>query len=350
MTASTTTTPRISIAMATYNGAQFIREQLESLAAQTLPPCELVVTDDGSTDATLSILDEFARHAPFPVHIHRNEQRLGYRDNFLKAARLCTGDLIAFCDQDDVWMADKLRVVSPVFADTEVLLVVHDATLVSEQLERIDDIRSPDCAIPFSVQFGFSMIFRADLPFSADIARPRCERVADGSPFAHDQWISFLACSLGKYQHIRQALVLYRQHGNNTCGFGSGSDARELLAKVARTQPSRYLNLSTYARERAQTLRVLIATTPLSESRRIKAEGSVERWERYGKLLLLRAEINADKTPFLTRQKHFFFALSQLGYSRKYLGHKALLRDAFVSVFGAKALGQALMLIERRTN
>ena len=346
MNTKTALTPRISIAMATYNGAKYLPEQLDSLAAQTRTPYELIVTDDGSTDETLGILDAFAQRAPFPVHVHRNEQRLGYRDNFLKAAHLCSGDLIAFCDQDDVWLADKLRVVAPEFDDLETLLVVHDATLVSERLEKIDDIRSPDCAIPFSVQFGFSMIFRADLPFASDVARPHCDRSAAGTPFAHDQWISFLASSLGRYRHIRQPLVLYRQHSNNTCGFGGGSDARHMLAQVAHTQPTRYLNLSTYARERAQTLRALIATNTLSETRRIRAESSVAKWERYAMLLLRRAEINAGKSSLLTRQKHFLLALSQLGYSRTYLGHKALLKDAFVSVFGTKTLTQILMLIK----
>lgn len=69
-------------------------------------------------------------------------------------------------------------------------------------------------------------------------------------------------------------------------------------------------------------------------------------WERYAKLLLIRTEINASKASFLTRQKHFLPALFQLGYSRKYLGHKALLKDAFVSVFGTKILTQVLMLIK----
>lgn len=346
MNTKTAPTPRISIAMATYNGARYLLEQLDSLAAQTLTPYELVITDDGSTDDTLGILEAFTRRAPFPVHIHRNEQRLGYRDNFLKAAHLCSGDLIAFCDQDDVWLADKLRVVAPEFEDSEVLLVVHDASLVSEQLDRIGYLHSPDCAIPFSVQFGFSMIFRADLPFAADVARPHCDRSAVGTPFAHDQWISFLAASLGKYRHIRQALVLYRQHDNNTCGYGGGANARHLLARVAYTQPSRYLNLSTYARERAQTLRALIGTNTLSEPRRIRAEASVASWECYARLLLRRAEINAENSSFLTRQRHFLLTLSQFGYSRKYLGHRALLKDAFVSIFGTKTLTQILMLIK----
>src|SRR5580698_5355366 len=79
----------VSIAMATYNGARYVGEQLESLARQTVLPTELVVTDDNSTDNTVDIVTAFATKAPFPVHIEKNPKRLGYRDNFMKAVSLC---------------------------------------------------------------------------------------------------------------------------------------------------------------------------------------------------------------------------------------------------------------------
>jgi glycosyltransferase involved in cell wall biosynthesis len=72
---------RFSIALATFNGDKFLRRQLVSLAEQTLMPAELVVTDDGSRDDTLAILEKFSKTAPFPVHVHHNEERLGYRAN-----------------------------------------------------------------------------------------------------------------------------------------------------------------------------------------------------------------------------------------------------------------------------
>src|SRR5664280_13480 len=110
-----TSSVNISIAMATYNGERFIREQLDSLARQTYLPCELIVSDDGSTDRTLEIVEDFAKSAPFSVRAYRNEQNLGYADNFLKAASLCDGEWIAFCDQDDVWFDNKLARVRQCF-------------------------------------------------------------------------------------------------------------------------------------------------------------------------------------------------------------------------------------------
>src|SRR6478609_12105203 len=101
--------PTVSVAMATYNGAKFLQAQLDSLAAQTQLPDELVVGDDGSSDDTLAILEAFAASAPFPVRVDRNETRPDYGDNFMRTALRCTGDYIAFCDQDDVWLPEKIE-------------------------------------------------------------------------------------------------------------------------------------------------------------------------------------------------------------------------------------------------
>src|SRR5690348_15252804 len=120
----------VSVAMATYNGANHIRRQLNSLAAQTLSCSELIISDDNSTDATLEIIRSFAADAPFPVQIHRNDARIGYRANFMKVASLCRSDLIAFCDQDDFWRPTKIAACITPFVDPELLLTYHNAIVV----------------------------------------------------------------------------------------------------------------------------------------------------------------------------------------------------------------------------
>ncbi len=121
----------VSVAMATYNGAQHLRRQLDSLAVQSYAPAELVVVDDGSDDETLSIVAAFAKNSPFPVRVHRNETRLGYRGNFMRAANLCNSDLIAFCDQDDYWYPHKIAACVEQFSETDVLLVYHNTDIVT---------------------------------------------------------------------------------------------------------------------------------------------------------------------------------------------------------------------------
>ena len=99
---------RISVALCTHNGARFLPEQLKGFLDQQRHPDEIIICDDVSTDATLELLEAFARSAPFPVRIYRNSENLGYSRNFMKSVGLCSGDIIAFSDQDDVWYARKL--------------------------------------------------------------------------------------------------------------------------------------------------------------------------------------------------------------------------------------------------
>ncbi len=117
--------PAISVAIASYNGGDNLAVQLQSLADQSLLPIEVIVTDDGSTDNTVEVVQRFAETARFPVTIHKNSRRLGFADNFLHAASLCRGEWIAFCDQDDVWRSNKLARCAELLADTEVLVCSH---------------------------------------------------------------------------------------------------------------------------------------------------------------------------------------------------------------------------------
>ena len=114
--ASSNDVPRISIALCTYNGARYLSDQLRSLAGQRHLPHELVLCDDGSVDNTVSIVEEFARQVPFPVHIVRNPKNLGYSRNFAKAISLCSGEVIALSDQDDFWYPHKLARLAELFS------------------------------------------------------------------------------------------------------------------------------------------------------------------------------------------------------------------------------------------
>ncbi|MFL5505263.1 MAG: glycosyltransferase, partial [Gemmatimonadales bacterium] len=99
----------VSVVLCTYNGARYLPEQLDSLARQSLPPTELVVRDDDSTDETASLVAAFAERAPFPVRWTCNAERLGPTRNFGAAIADATGEFVALCDQDDVWLPEKLE-------------------------------------------------------------------------------------------------------------------------------------------------------------------------------------------------------------------------------------------------
>lgn len=94
--------------MCTYNGEKYLREQMDSILAQTYPIAEIIVQDDRSTDHTVDLLNEYARRVP-QMRVYVNERNLGFNRNFHTACLRATADLVAISDQDDVWMPDKLQ-------------------------------------------------------------------------------------------------------------------------------------------------------------------------------------------------------------------------------------------------
>lgn len=230
----------VSVALATCNGSMYLATQLDSLSRQELRPDELVVSDDASSDCSVKLIEDFARTAPFPVRIVRNQKRLGYRANFLKVAAECRSELIAFCDQDDIWEPRKLALcVAPFAADPEVLLVYHDALAIDDEGRPI----APLCQLPWPpvTEFqsappmenalGFSQVFRRSLLSQSELWHLSLDQNVVGGPerMAHDQWFFFLATVLGRIVRLNEQLVRYRQHENNAYGWGAGSRVRRFI-------------------------------------------------------------------------------------------------------------------------
>jgi len=216
----------ISIAMATYNGEKFVRKQLESLAEQIHLPSELVVTDDGSNDKTLDVIADFARTAPFPVFVHANSTRLNYRENFMRCASRCSGDLIAFCDQDDIWDRDKLSTLLEYFDMANVDLVFHDFRLIDANGNPIADMAPdlcPESVDPWTNIRGLTIVFRRKLLKYSGLWELSIDHLNPAERMAHDQWYLFLAHSFNSLQHVSRPLLSYRQHGANLYGAPSSS-------------------------------------------------------------------------------------------------------------------------------
>lgn len=206
----------ISIAMATYNGAAYLQAQLDSLAAQTRLPDELVVCDDGSTDATLEIVHRFAASAPFAVRASVNPVRLGYAKNFERAMAGCSGDLILLSDQDDVWLPAKLaRIEEEAAAHPEALLVMNDAELVLGDGTLTGLTKLGQTLALGLGERGFTTgccmaIRRRDLALLLPVP---------DADFVHDTWLNQLVLLLDGRQLVPEVLQHYRRHGNNTSAW-----------------------------------------------------------------------------------------------------------------------------------
>lgn len=116
----------ISVAMSTYNGKEFVVEQLNSIVNQTLLPDEIVVIDDCSTDDTFYIVKEFSKnHNEILWNIKQNEENVGYIVNFFNVINICKGDIIILCDQDDIWEKNKVSVIYNLFERYPDMLSLH---------------------------------------------------------------------------------------------------------------------------------------------------------------------------------------------------------------------------------
>ncbi|MGX7953613.1 glycosyltransferase [Tsuneonella sp. HG249] len=270
--------PDLSVALATCNGERYLRDQLAGLAGQTRPPSELVVCDDRSSDATVAILREFARHAPFPVRIAVNRERLGYARNFRQAAAMCTGELIAFCDQDDWWHPSKLERTAALFHDPRAMLVYHNARVVDVQRQGAATLydaaaeRAKIAVRPFSPwhhSYGMTQVFRADLRRFDGLWNLSRNDVADPVDImSHDQWYFFLALACGEVRFLDEALVDYRQHAANSVGANPG---RRLLRSGILARLEHYgrqdARCAEAARARAEVLRAIAAAEPALRDR-----------------------------------------------------------------------------------
>lgn len=218
----------VSVAMATYNGEKYLREQLDSIACQTYLPCELVICDDGSSDDTVRIITDFASSAPFPVRLHVNPERLDYRRNFMHCADLCVGDLIAFSDQDDIWRRNKLEIQAACFIEQPgTVLSFHNADLIDSDgfpiggalyaIKENTIFKIENCN-PFLVAWGFTQVFRRDLLVFKTIIAKSKERLDYKDIMSHDHFIFFLATICGSVVYTPVFLAAHRRHELNTTG------------------------------------------------------------------------------------------------------------------------------------
>ena len=232
---------RMSVAMCTYNGGRFLDEQLQSIAAQLRKPDEVVICDDGSVDNTHSILREFANHAPFPVRIFVNENRLGPAKNFEKALSQCDGDIIVLSDQDDLWKAQKLGTFEKTFEQNA------DAVYVFSTADMVDQEGTP---LGYSMwqAFGFpkppqqfsgadqvkfllkrNLIAGATLAFRSSF-REIILPIAGG--WMHDYWIVLIGSTLSRGVPIPEQLSMYRRHANQVVGWKSKTFRQAIMESI----------------------------------------------------------------------------------------------------------------------
>ena len=208
--------PDISVVIATYNGALYLKEQLDSILAQTVPPKEIIVVDDASSDDTVTILQSYtAKYTNFRLLI--NEHNIGYVKSFEKGMLQAVSSFIALSDQDDVWMPHKLEQLVASLGNH--IAVYSDSMLVDEQGvslgQKMSDKKNQlayDNCLMYTIGAwapGHAMLFKKELvekciPFPTIVT--------------HDFWLGYIASCNGGIEYVNEPLVLYRQHQTNAIG------------------------------------------------------------------------------------------------------------------------------------
>jgi glycosyltransferase involved in cell wall biosynthesis len=227
---------KVSVALCTYNGGNFIEEQLESILSQTIPVNEIIICDDYSIDQTLSIINKFIDNYPSIIKLLKNEVNVGAKKSFEKAIKFASGDLVFLSDQDDIWLENKVEVYLEYFKNNKkCLLLFSDAILIDSDSNDLSGSLWENINFNNEVQLywksnqniisdliknhnkvtGATVCFRRkiikkilpfDLPFN----------------YWHDAWMTLIAARENGVHFIKDKLTKYRIHSNQQIGLTSG--------------------------------------------------------------------------------------------------------------------------------
>jgi len=218
---------KISVCMATYNGEQFVKEQIESILNQTHKPDEIIISDDASRDKTQEILIEYQKRYPDLIKVILNKDNVGFVKNFERALLASSGDLVALSDQDDVWLPEKLQEEYSILEkNSNVGLTFSDLKIVDENLNEIEKSMWKFYKWQLNGYIKGAKFFESILKsnrVTGCTIMIRRQILNDLIPFDsriyfHDYWLALGASLLSDVFAINKQLVLYRQHSNNQIG------------------------------------------------------------------------------------------------------------------------------------
>lgn len=218
----------VSVAMCTYNGELYLKKQLDSILNQTHPVYEIIICDDGSTDNTIEIINDYCSKNQF-IKLFQNETNLQSVKNFEKSMQLCTGDIIFLSDQDDMWIPEKVETIIDFFNQNPNQMAVatngfccdkkgdiHEKYAIWDALNFLDALQITynlhdviSCVA--NIATGATMAFRAEI-------RSECVPIPIVEGFHHDEWIARLTSYKNQFSYINQKLIMYRIHSLQQVG------------------------------------------------------------------------------------------------------------------------------------
>jgi len=219
----------ISILLPTYNGEKYIAKLIESLLAQSVQDFTLYIRDDKSTDRTFSIVSDYGARYPEKIFVSQNEENTGgAKFNFIEMIIDIKDDYVMPCDQDDVWLPDKIKISlqkmkkmekefgceTPILVHTDLKVTDARLNIIRHSYRRMANLgykfKALNNLVAMNVPTGSTIMYNRALAGLITV-RP-------GFMVMHDWWLSLTAAAFGKIGSINEQTILYRQHGSNNVG------------------------------------------------------------------------------------------------------------------------------------
>ena len=224
----------LSVAMCTYNGSRFIKDQLNSIIEQSKPVDEIIICDDCSTDNTIEIINDYINKYPGLIQLYENKENLKSTKNFENAISHCTGDYIFLADQDDIWNYNKVEKIIAKFEANESLEgIFTNGNLIDDDNEVIPNTDMWDSFYFFEknldkpVNLFCLLKHHANMVTGATLCIKKSIRELilpfpdlTKKKFYHDEWIALILASRNSLDYINEYLISYRIHTSQQIGLG----------------------------------------------------------------------------------------------------------------------------------
>ena len=242
----------VEILLASYNGEAYIREQIDSILAQSDDRWHLTVSDDGSTDGTPAILDEYVSHYPEKIaRVYSGKKFGNARDHFFWLIEQCEAEYMMTCDQDDYWYEQKIKILMKALLDTEDQCGKAMPILAFSDQTPTDANRNPlaPSLMRYQNQYFDHFDYRSLLmqnvvtggamAFNRALAQLAMQCKAPERTIMHDWWMAVVAARFGKIAYIDESLGDYRQHGTNSVGAKNVRSLAHVLNKLSNLEAIR---------------------------------------------------------------------------------------------------------------
>jgi len=230
---------KIDILMATYNGEKYVAQQINSILEQTYTNFNLIISDDGSTDNTRKILEEY-KQKDDRIKVYYQEKNLGYIKNFEFLLTKVTSDIYMLSDQDDIWLKEKVEKSYQKLIDEKADLVYTDLKVVDQELNEINPsfmrmMKFYKKAVKYT-EYRSVYLYNTVTGCTVISKKKFIEKILplpnESKYVIHDLWIALVVGLYGKIVYMDKAYILYRQHGKNQIGANKASYKMESLDEI----------------------------------------------------------------------------------------------------------------------